>query len=125
MSWQETWRASGVATTLPSEGKHHEVGEAGFADFPAGGYPACSIHGAMLRMNATGNGHPPLWRCATCHVGLELIVKFHDETYPSGQVLRCPFHGDDSFRHGASGAYFCIRCDKTPTSQQREGSNER
>lgn len=38
----------------------------GIADFSAGTYPACSIHGAMNRVSPA-----QMWRCLQCNIGIE------------------------------------------------------
>ncbi len=43
-------------------------GEAGWALFPAGEYPSCSIHGAMNKVSRDAQ----LWRCLQCNIGIEL-----------------------------------------------------
>lgn len=43
-------------------------GVAGMAEFSAGRYPACSLHGAMNKVAPA-----PLWRCLNCNIGVELI----------------------------------------------------
>jgi len=46
-----------------------DQGISGTADFLAGNYPACSIHGAMNKVSANAE----LWRCLMCNIGVELI----------------------------------------------------
>lgn len=50
-------------------------GFAGFADFAAGRYPACSRHGAMNRVSPE-----QLWRCLTCNIGMEILPKKRIDT---------------------------------------------
>lgn len=64
------WRTS--PTLVPLEGARgagERQGEFGLADFPAGTYPSCSLHGAMNRVSVNND----LWRCLTegCNVGCE------------------------------------------------------
>lgn len=49
--------------------KTSRQGIAGKATFLAGVYPACSKHGAMLKV-----AKAPLWRCAECNIGIEILV---------------------------------------------------
>lgn len=51
----------GLTIKKPGQGK------AGIADFSAGCYPACSIHGAMNKVSKDAN----LWRCLICNIGIE------------------------------------------------------
>lgn len=41
----------------------------GLAEFPAGTYPACKAHGALLCMTPQQPDRPQVWRCDSCHTG--------------------------------------------------------
>lgn len=64
-----TWRSHPLVEPLTEgtrgDGAHR--GEVGVADFPAGVYPACSLHGALIRVGAD----PAIWRCLvhSCNAG--------------------------------------------------------
>jgi hypothetical protein len=68
--WEETWRTDPSVEPL-LEGTRGDTtehrGEVGLADFPAGTYPACSRHGALIRVGKD----PKIWRCMfhNCNVG--------------------------------------------------------
>lgn len=67
--WQETWRedASVVALEEGTRGDGADRGAVGVAEFPAGTYPACSRHGALIRVGVD----PAIWRCLvhSCNAG--------------------------------------------------------
>ncbi len=69
MSWRTTFKpfADVEATPLGNTLVKPEQGIAGTALFPAGEYPACSIHGAMNKVAPA-----LLWRCLTCNIGVEI-----------------------------------------------------
>jgi len=46
--------------------KKSNQGTPGIADFSAGIYPACSLHGAMNRVSSA-----QMWRCLQCNIGIE------------------------------------------------------
>jgi hypothetical protein len=62
-NWRLNPDAKPLGNTLTKAGQ----GEYGLADFPAGTYPACSVHGAMNKVAPA-----PLWRCLACNIGCEL-----------------------------------------------------
>lgn len=41
----------------------------GIAEFPAGEYPACQTHGALLCMTPPQPDKPAVWRCDACGAG--------------------------------------------------------
>lgn len=64
------WRRDPSLSPLEgARGAGERQGEFGLGDFPAGTYPACSLHGAMNRVSTKNR----LWRCLTegCNVGCE------------------------------------------------------
>lgn len=82
----------------PLEGARGEAvcrGEVGVADFPAGTYPACSLHGALA---AVGQGK---WRCLVegCNAGAETawpwsavprsVVLQREAAMAKGNRIRC------------------------------------
>lgn len=70
MSWRDTWQPAPELEGARGSGERR--GRAGHADF--GGslagrrYPACSDHGAMLKLSPSG-----VWRCMVegCNVGVQ------------------------------------------------------
>lgn len=66
----KNWRPSENLGTIESGAlsKRMVPAEAvGLADFPAGTYPACQVHGAMLRVAQT----PRWYRCIACGASCE------------------------------------------------------
>jgi hypothetical protein len=68
--WRDTFVEGGpemtpLGRTIEKPGQ----GVAGWAEFPAGRYPACSKHGAMNRVATV-----QLWRCPACNIGVELTT---------------------------------------------------
>lgn len=58
----------GAIKPLANTIKTSRQGIGGKAFFRAGIYPACSEHGAMLRV-----AKQQLWRCAECNIGFEVL----------------------------------------------------
>lgn len=52
---------------------HGVAGEPEWRQFPAGIYPSCSLHGAMLRVSK----EMPWYRCSTCNIGVA-VVMYHE-----------------------------------------------
>lgn len=69
-AWQATWHRSGRVDPLTEgeRGDGSRRGEVGVATFPAGEYPSCSRHGALMALSATG-----VWRCMAhgCNAGAQ------------------------------------------------------
>jgi hypothetical protein len=74
-AWRESWHANPFLVELEegTRGGGERRGEVGLAQFSAGWYPACSLHGAMNRM---GREQPAVWRCLAfgCNVGTRCVV---------------------------------------------------
>ncbi len=72
MSWQETWKESPRVIPLEdgARGEGFRRGRVGIAFFPAGFYPACSLHGALSALGGVGSMK---WRCMVegCNAGAE------------------------------------------------------
>jgi hypothetical protein len=65
--WRTTWRPDGAQVPLGlSTALRVGHGQPGLAEFPAGTYPACSVHGAMNRVSRA-----QMWRCLECNIGIE------------------------------------------------------
>lgn len=75
--WRETWHASSSLSKLEGRrGAGERAGEFGLATFPAGEYPACSEHGALICVRGRSrseDGGTSLWRCLVegCNIGCE------------------------------------------------------
>lgn len=71
MTWRTTWRVDAAVVPLEdgARGAGERRGESGIATFPAGDYPACSLHGAMNRLGRDRS----IWRCLVdgCNTGAE------------------------------------------------------
>jgi hypothetical protein len=66
------WRPDPAVVPLgrgPTETGPDYAQPVGLADFPAGTYPACKVHGALLRMSQGDGVRPPVWRCDACGAG--------------------------------------------------------
>lgn len=66
------WRLD--PAVVPPERGRTETGpdyscRVGLGDFPAGTYPACEVHGALLCMTPPHPDKPQIWRCDACGAG--------------------------------------------------------
>lgn len=65
----------GTEFVEPLEGRRgagENAGEIGVGQFPAGTYPSCSNHGAMVCVRGCDEDGDSLWRCLVegCNIGL-------------------------------------------------------
>lgn len=72
--WRNTWRRS--ITVQPLEGRRGSgryAGAIGLASFPAGTYPSCSHHGAMVCVKGATVEVASYWRCLVegCNIGCQ------------------------------------------------------
>lgn len=69
MSWATTWRLDTSVRPLEEGTRGHgeRRGRVGLAEFKAGWYPACSLHGSLIRVGK----EPAIWRCFVrgCNAG--------------------------------------------------------
>lgn len=66
IDWRSSFRHDPEQQPLGLTEAKAGQGEPGIADFSAGTYPACSLHGAMNRVSRR-----QMWRCLQCNIGVE------------------------------------------------------
>jgi hypothetical protein len=136
----KNWRTDPAVVPLldGTRGSMSQAGQVGLAEFPAGTYPACSRHGALICVSRRDG----IWRCLTmeCNIGAEVapgtvkslggrlrgrcfhvqvvtVVIYHDQTYDPFYELTCPDANcdahiaiDHSPTVGADGLLECTGC---------------
>jgi hypothetical protein len=77
-NWRPNPRSQALGLTIRRLGQ----GAFGIAEFTAGTYPACSLHGAMNKVASDAE----IWRCLQCNIGCELTPHLPDHGHGQSVV---------------------------------------